>query len=86
MRDFACICARFQGAAVEKVFAHPVMWMEDTLTDNLVVVGEALYSGKSRLLAVVYEETEHNIRIVTIHPIRASQYKMRLLKGRWKER
>ena len=64
--------------AVERVFAHPIVLAEDTLTGNSVVVGEALYGGKNRLLVVVYEETGQHIRIVTVHPIRASQYRMRL--------
>jgi hypothetical protein len=73
-------------AAVEKVFAHPVVRVEDMLAGNLVAVGEAQYGRKDRLLAVIYEETERDIRIITVHPIRASQYRMRLQRGRWKKK
>ncbi len=73
-------------AAVEGVFAKPVVRAEDTLTGNSVAVGEAQYGGKDRLLAVIYEETERDVRIITVHPIRASQYRMRLQRRRWKEK
>lgn len=65
---------------------HPVVQAEDMLTGNSVAVGEAQYGGKDRLLAVIYEETERDIRIITVHPIRASQYRMRLQRGRWKKK
>lgn len=73
-------------AAVEGVFAKPLVRAEDTLTGNLVVVGEARYGRKERPLAVIYEETEQDVRIITVHPIRASQYRMRLQRRRWKEK
>ena len=73
-------------ALVEKVIAHPIVQAEDTLTGNSVMVGEARYRGKDRLLAVIYEEAEQGIRVVTVHPIRASQYRMRLQRGRWREK
>lgn len=77
---------RISRITVEKVFAHPVVQAEDMLTGNSVAVGEAQYGGKDRLLAVIYEETERDIRIITVHPIRASQYRMRLQRRRWKEK
>lgn len=77
---------RIPKAAVEKVLDAPIIRATDTLTGNRVVVGEAPYAGKTRLLVVVYEEAEGDVRIITVHPIRASQYRMRLQRGRWKKR
>jgi len=70
-------------AIVEEVLAHPVVEATDTLTGYSIAVGKASYARKDRLFAVIYEETGHRIEIVTAHPIRASQYRMRLQRGRW---
>ena len=77
---------RIQREAIEKAMAHPVVEAIDTLTGYSIVVGKGLYGTTDRLLAVIYEETEHEIQIVSVHPIRVSQYRMRLQRGRWKPR
>lgn len=71
-------------AVVEEVLANPLVEATDTLTGYSIAVGEGSYAGKGRTVAVTYEETGHSIEIVTAHPIRASQYRMRLQRGRWK--
>ena len=75
---------RIPRHVVEKVFAHPVVQATDTLTGHSIVVGKGTYAGTERMLAVTYDETGDSIQIVTVHPIRASQYRMRLQRGRWK--
>ena len=75
---------RIPETIIEEVLAHPVVEARDTLTGYSIVVGKALYGRKDRMVVVVYEELEHYLEIVTIHPIRAGQYRMRLQRGRWK--
>ena len=71
-------------AVVEAVLAHPIVKATDTLTGYSIAIGKGSYGRTDRTFAVVYEETERSIEVVTIHPIRASQYRMRLQRGRWK--
>ena len=73
-------------AWVEKILSVPVVQAVDTLTGNSIAVGKVFYAGKSRLVVVAFEETAENIRIITVHPIRASQYWLRLQSGRWKKK
>ncbi len=75
---------RIPREAIEKALAHPIVEAVDTLTGYSIVVGKGLYGAANRLLTVVYEETEHEIQVVSVHPIRVSQYRMRLQRGRWK--
>ncbi|MBI3323194.1 MAG: DUF4258 domain-containing protein [Candidatus Omnitrophica bacterium] len=77
---------RIPKAVVEKVLAAPLVEATDTLTGNRVAVGEVFYAGKIRFIVVVFEEMAEGIRVVTVHPIRASQYRMRLHSGRWKRK
>lgn len=77
---------RISKAAVGKVLNAPLVQAIDTLTGNTVAVGEASYAGKIRLLVVAYDETEDSVRVITVHPIRASQYRMRLKNGRWRKK
>ena len=69
---------------VEHVLAHPVVEAIDTLTGYAVAVGEASYGGRDRLLAVIYEDTGYHLEVVTVHPIRPSQSRMRVQRGRWR--
>jgi hypothetical protein len=77
---------RIPKAVVKKVLETPLVRATDTLTGNMVAVGKAPYAGKTRLLVVAYDETVDSVRVITVHPIRASQYRMRLKNGRWKEK
>lgn len=77
---------RISREAVGQVFAHPIVQATDTLTGYSIVVGKGLYGRGDRLLTVIYEEGEDQLEIVSVHPIRASQYRMRLQRGRWKPR
>ena len=75
---------RISMEAINEVFAHPILQATDMLTDYSIVVGNGPYGPADRLLTVIYEETDQEIRIVSVHPIRASQYRMRVRRGRWK--
>ena len=77
---------RISRKAIEEALAHPIVEVTDTLTDYSIVVGKGPYGRTNRLLAVIYEETAQQIEIVSVHPIRVSQYRMRLQRGRWKLR
>ena len=71
-------------AAVAQVLAHSIVRATDTLTGYSVAVGKGPYGRTDRLLAVIYEESSQRLEIVSVHPIRASQYRMRLQRGRWR--
>ena len=75
-----------QKEAITQVLAHSIVQAIDTLTGYSVAVGKGPYGRTDRLLAVIYEETPQQLEIVSVHPIRASQYRMRLQRGRWKAR
>lgn len=76
---------RIPKEAIEQVLTHSIVRATDTLTGYSVAVGKGPYGGRvERLLAVICEETPQQLEIVSVHPIRASQYRMRLQRGRWK--
>jgi hypothetical protein len=75
---------RISRGAIEEALRHPMVHATDTLTGYSIAVGKGSYGGVSRLLTVIYEETEETLEIVSVHPIRMSQYRMRLQRGRWK--
>ena len=77
---------RIPTGSIEQALTHPLVQAIDTLTGYSIVVGKGSYGATDRLLTVIYEETEQEIQIVSVHPIRASQYRMRLQRGRWKPR
>ena len=75
---------RIPREAIAQVLAHSIVQATDTLTGYSVAVGKGPYGRTDRLLAVIYEETSQQLKIVSVHPIRVSQYRMRLQRGRWK--
>lgn len=75
---------RIPREAVSQVLAHSIVRATDTLTGYSVAVGKGPYGRADRLLAVIYEESPRQIEVVSVHPIRASQYRMRLQRGRWR--
>ena len=75
---------RIPREAIDDVPAHPVVHATDTLTGYSIAVGKGHYGEGVRLLAVIYEDTTATREVVSVHPIRASQYRMRLQRGRWR--
>jgi hypothetical protein len=43
------------------------------------------YKGKRRDLALTYEETPHEIKFITIHPLKLNQKQNRIETGRWEK-
>ena len=70
--------------AIEDVLNRPTVQATDTMTGYSIAIGKGAYGETGCLLAVIYEETEDAREIVSVHPIRVSQYRMRLQRGRWK--
>jgi len=57
----------------------------DSATQKLVAVSFAKYRGKIREFSLIYEETEEEIRLITIHPLKTYQKLGRIQSKRWKK-
>lgn len=55
----------------------------DTKTGYYVIVAEAYYRNKVRQMAVVYQETTDEIRIITIYPLKSYEKISEIGSGRW---
>lgn len=57
----------------------------DNATGKFIAVSLARYKSKVREFAVVYEETEQEIRLITIHPLKTYQKFGRIQSRRWQK-
>jgi len=58
----------------------------DSYTGYYVAISEVYYKDKFREMAVIYEETANEIKIVTIHPLKRYEKFSKIRNGRWKKR
>jgi len=57
----------------------------DVKTGYRVVIGKAYYRDKLREMAVVYEETEDEVIIITIYPLKLYEKISKTRTGRWQK-
>jgi hypothetical protein len=57
----------------------------DKETQKIVAVKSALHKSKKRELAVIYQEDENMVRLITIHPLKEYQKISRIKLGRWQK-
>lgn len=57
----------------------------DFHTEYYVAVSEAYYKGKTREMAVTYEETADEVKIITIHPLKLYEKLSKIRRGRWQK-
>lgn len=58
----------------------------DTKTGYYIGVDEIYYKNKLREMAVTYEETPDEIKIITIHPLKPYEKLSKIRTGRWQKR
>lgn len=54
-------------------------------TGYCIAVSEANYKGKIREIAVIYEETTDEIKLITIYPLKYYEKISKVKSGRWKK-
>ena len=57
----------------------------DKATQKLIAVASVKYKDKIREFVVAYEETEEEVRLVTIHPLKSNQKFSRIQSKRWQK-
>jgi hypothetical protein len=57
----------------------------DRETGKKIAIGRAKYKSKLREMAVVYEEINGQISLITIHPLKKYQKISRIRSGRWQK-
>jgi len=57
----------------------------DTETQKKIAVGKARYKNKLREMAVIYEEMNDQIILITVHPLKKYQKLNRIKSGRWQK-
>lgn len=67
----------------KRIYENSEEMYYDTKTGYDIAVGKAFYKNKLREMAVTYEETNDEIKIVTIHPLRMYEKFSKVKSGRW---
>ncbi|MEK6646979.1 MAG: hypothetical protein AABY84_09935 [Candidatus Firestonebacteria bacterium] len=57
----------------------------DYNTNYYIAVSNVHYKGKMREMAIVYEETINEIKIITMHPLKLYEKMNRINRGRWRK-
>jgi len=57
----------------------------DTVTAHFVAIKRVPLAGRSRDVALIYEEQDTVVWLVTIHPLKRRQLSSRILSGRWRK-
>lgn len=57
----------------------------DLITSRKVAVGTIAFKGRFREMAVVYEEMDKQINLITIHPLKNYQKESRINSWRWQK-
>lgn len=57
----------------------------DADTKKLVAVMKVAYQGKKREMSLIYEETQTEAILVTIHPLKPYQKRSRIMSERWQK-
>ena len=57
----------------------------DTITLKKIAIKEVKYKNKLREMAVVYEEIDNQINLITIHPLKKYQKISRIKSERWQK-
>jgi len=69
----------------KKVFETAAEYYSDKQTKKKVAVKEVKFKDKLREMAVIYEEINNQIILVTIHPLKKYQKISRIQSGRWQK-
>lgn len=67
----------------EKIYQKAKERYIDRETDKSVAVLKMRYKGKAREMSVIYKETDIDVRLITIHPLKSYQKVSRINSGRW---
>jgi len=55
----------------------------DTATQHKIALKSLEYMGKVRDIIICYDESESEVKIITIHPLKTYQKVQRIKSGRW---
>ena len=69
----------------EQVIRRPERTFTDMATGYSIVVSHVPYRGASRLMMVVFEETDREMIAVTMHPLDEHDVQSKVRSGRWVE-
>jgi hypothetical protein len=65
------------------IFREPDRRYRDTETGHLIAVKRVRLRRRQRLVLIAYDQLEHGVEIVTIHPLSEQQEASRIKMGRW---
>jgi len=69
----------------KKIYQNSKEHYFDRETGKKIAIGKAKYKSKLREMAVVYEEINDQINLITIHPLKKCQKISRIRSGRWQK-
>lgn len=57
----------------------------DTESEHTIAVMRAIIYGKERDIMVAYKHENEDVKLLTIHPMKAGQKENRIQSGRWRK-
>lgn len=66
----------------ERVYLEADLHLVDTLTERLIAVKRIFLWGKERDVAVAYAESDADVVLVTVPPLKDGQRERRIISGR----
>lgn len=74
---------KISKSIIRKVIEAPDGCFFDTVTKHTIFIKRLLFREEERFIAVSTDQTEDQVVIVSVHPIRRRDYTSRIESGRW---
>lgn len=69
----------------KQIVKEPESTYFDTITKHKIAIKRLTYGGKLKSMVVSYDIIEEIIELITIHPIKESEIKNKIISGRWRK-
>jgi len=69
----------------KKIFEQSEERFFDKETGHFIAIMRTVFCGKIKEIMVAYVTEEDDVKLLTIHPLKAGQKENRIKSGRWRE-
>ena len=69
----------------KRVFENAEERFMDTVTGHVIAIAKEIIYGKERDVMVAYRHEDNDVKLLTIHPLKAGQKENRIRSGRWRK-
>ncbi len=69
----------------KRVFENAEERFMDTGTGHMIAIAKEIIYGKERDVMVAYRHEDNDVKLLTIHPLKAGQKETKIRSGRWRK-